>query len=49
MNAIKSKMGAFATLAVVLMLAVSFAPMIMSDESDAANPSTTINIQPGQT
>lgn len=49
MNAIKSKMGAFATLAVVLMLAVSFAPMIISDESDAANPSTTINIQPGQT
>lgn len=49
MNAIKSKMGVFATFAVVLMLAVSLAPMIMSDESDAANPSTTINIQPGQT
>lgn len=49
MNAIKSKIGVFATFAVVLMLAVSLAPMIMSDESDAANPSTTINIQPGQT
>lgn len=49
MNAISSKTkGAFAVLAVMLMMIVATAP-ILSGESDAANATANVNIQPGQT
>jgi len=49
MNAISSKTrGAFAVLAVMLMMIVAAAPLIPG-ESDGANATANVNIQPGQT
>ncbi|MBE6518266.1 MAG: hypothetical protein E7Z70_01810 [Thermoplasmata archaeon] len=49
MNAISSKTrGAFAVLAVMLMIVVATAPMLQ-EESDGANATANVNIQPGQT
>lgn len=49
MNAIKSrKLGVLSVLAVLSLVVVACSPMFIEDETDAANPATTINIQPGQ-
>ena len=50
MNATKSrKIGAMTFMAVAVLMAALFAPVLVDDGADAANPATTINIQPGQT
>ncbi len=43
----KSKLGMLSVVAVAMLLVVSFAPMLVSDDSEGA--SATINLQPGQT
>lgn len=42
----KSKLGMLSVVAVAMLLVVSFAPMLVSDDSEGA--SATINLQPGQ-
>lgn len=43
----KSKLGMLSVVAVAMLLVVSFAPMLVSDDSEGV--SATINLQPGQT
>lgn len=49
MNATKSrKLGVLSVLAVLSLVVVACSPMFIENETDAANPKITINIQPGQ-
>ncbi len=44
---INRKKGVLSVAAVALLVAVCLSPVLM-DESDAANPTKTLNLQPGQ-
>ena len=44
---IKRTHGAMAFIAAALVVMVAFSP-VFTEETDASNPATTINIQPGQ-
>ncbi len=44
----KSKLGVLSIVAVAMLLMVAFVPVLASEDSNAANATATINIQPGQ-